>query len=602
MKYVCNPMNIEYKYQFFPREGGVFANREAADPSLVLFKGKCYLFPSMTDGFLTSEDLVDWTFHSFNNPMPIHDYAPDVCVSGDYLYFSASKKSQNCSFYRTTDPIHSTFEEIEGTFPFWDPHLFTDDDGRMYFYWGCSNAEPIYGLEVEPETMKLLTEKVSLISHHITDYGYERIGDDHIEQTDEEIEARIQAFLATMSMMSEDQKTSLSRPSGISEEGKARLYHAFGNAPYVEGPWMTKHNGKYYLQYAVTGAEYNVYSDGVYIGDSPLGPFTLAKNNPYSYKPGGFINGAGHGSTIKAESGQYWHTSTMRISKNHNFERRLGIWQAGFDAEGDLFCDQRYGDWPIRMDQKPWDKPNWMLLSYGKNVEVSSGTGKQNVTDENVRTWWKAETNQAGEWLVLDLEESYDVHGIQVNFADDQLAVTPPVGATFQGETTMERYIDPVHQKTRWVLEGSLDGGTYFTIEDKSQADTDLSHDFIVREKGIEVRYLKLTIMALPYNQNPCVSGLRVFGKAHGELPAMTLDVKTELKGDLDMLVSWQADDAVGHNILWGYAPSKLYHSYMVFGKNEQNIGAIIKGTPIYVRVDTFNEVGITEGHVIKVR
>ena len=49
------------------------------------------------------------------------------------------------------------------------------------------------------------------------------------------------------------------------------------------------------------------------------------------------------------------------------------------------------------------------------------------------------------------------------------------------------------------------------------------------------------------------------------------------------------------------FAPDKLYHSYIVFGKNEIKIGALIKGEPVYVRVDTFNEVGITEGEVIEV-
>lgn len=54
----------------------------------------------------------------------------------------------------------------------------------------------------------------------------------------------------------------------------------------------------------------------------------------------------------------------------------------------------------------------------------------------------------------------------------------------------------------------------------------------------------------------------------------------------------------VGYNVLWGFAPDKLYHSYMVFGSNEVTIGALIKGEPLYVRVDSFNETGITEGDV----
>lgn len=128
---------------------------------------------------------------------------------------------------------------------------------------------------------------------------------------------------------------------------------------------MTKYQGNYYLQYACPGAELNVYADGVYVGKYPLGPFHLAENNPFSYKPGGFLPGAGHGSTMEDITGHFWHTATMRISKNHVFERRVGIWPAGFDEEGNLFCNQRYGDWPqdvekFRMD--PWAEPEWIFV------------------------------------------------------------------------------------------------------------------------------------------------------------------------------------------------------------------------------------------------
>ena len=44
----------------------------------------------------------------------------------------------------------------------------------------------------------------------------------------------------------------------------------------------------------------------------------------------------------------------------------------------------------------------------------------------------------------------------------------------------------------------------------------------------------------------------------------------------------------------------KLYHSHMVFG-NEQRIGALVKGKEYYVRVDAFNENGITEGKSVKI-
>ena len=181
---------------------------------------------------------------------------------------------------------------------------------------------------------------------------------------------------------------------------------------------MTKHDGTYYLQYAGPGTEYNVYGDGVYESDSPLGPFRLAKNNPYSYKPGGFLRGAGHGSTMEDRYGNWWHTATMQISKNHDMERRVGIWRAGFDKDGVLFCNQQFGDWPMAVEQAkedPWAKPEWYLLSYQKAMSASSseeGREPSFAADENIQTWWRAAGNQPGEWISMDLGEVKDVRAV----------------------------------------------------------------------------------------------------------------------------------------------------------------------------------------------
>lgn len=597
MNYICNPINMEYKYQFIKQGEKVTVSREAADPSMILFKGKYYLFPSMTAGFLASDNLIDWEYHPLKN-LPIYDYAPDVRVIGEYIYFSASSNSKSCSFFRTSDPINGEFEEIEGTFPFWDPNLFVDDDGRIYFYWGCSNVTPIYGVELNPEDMKPKSEPMALISGNQSVNGYERNGEHHIApRTPEQIEEMAQKYASSLQVDSEEQK----------EELKNRVRQALGNDPYIEGAWMDKHNGTYYLQYSSPGTEYNVYSDGVYISDNPLGPFTLAKNNPYSYKPGGFIPGAGHGSTMEDRYRNLWHTSTMRISVNHNFERRIGLWPAGFDIDGELFCNQRYGDWPMKIEQavmNPWGNPDWMLLSYGKPAIASSfeeGKEASKATDENIQTWWKAASNRTGEWLEVDLKIVSDVHAIQVNFADDQLELSLPEEAKLVGEEMNSRYIDERKYYTRWLLEGSVDGKEYFTIEDKSNAETDLSHDLIVRENGVKARYIRCTVKELPYGKPACISGLRVFGFGEGELPKKATGIQTELESELDLSVSWEKDDAVGYNVLWGFAPDKLYHSYMVLGSNEVKVGALIKGQPLYVRVDTFNETGITEGEVYTV-
>lgn len=177
-QYFCNPINFSYRYQFNQATGGFTLNREAADPSLILFRGKYYLFPSMTKGFLVSEDLVNWKQCPLEG-VPVYDYAPDVRAVGDWMYFCASRRGSVCDFYRTRDPESGIFERIPGSFDFWDPNLFLDDDGRLYFYWGCSNMTPIWGVELDPVTMKRLGEPVALIQIHKKEYGWERTGENH---------------------------------------------------------------------------------------------------------------------------------------------------------------------------------------------------------------------------------------------------------------------------------------------------------------------------------------------------------------------------------------------------------------------------------------
>ena len=108
--------------------------------------------------------------------------------------------------------------------------------------------------------------------------------------------------------------------------------------------------------------------------------------------------------------------------------------------------------------------------------------------------------------------------------------------------------------------------------------------------------------MAVPYGQNPCVSGLRVFGLGDGEKPAVPR-FTAERTGDLDMNVTLEDQpDTLGYNILFGESPEKLYHSYMVFKPGTQRVGALIKSRKYFIRVDAFNENGITEGQCVPLK
>ena len=300
----------------------------------------------------------------------------------------------------------------------------------------------------------------------------------------------------------------------------------------------------------------------------------------------------------------------MRISINHVFERRVGLWPAGFDESGNLFCNQRYGDWLVNVDRlrkDPWCDPEWFLQSYKKPVSSSPyapGKGPENAVDENARTWWRAASGEPGAWLTVDLGEAMTVYAVQINFADDPDAEIPCPGE-LAGGPDMERYIDREIRPTRWLLETSVDESGWEVLEDKREAVTDLSHDLVITEAGVSARYVRLTIDAVPYGVYgvaPCVSGLRVFGKGNGSRPKQA-EASIVRSGPLDFVVSTGDDpDAAGYNVLWENSPEELYHSWMVMGTriDRKRIGALVKGRDYYVRVDVFNENGIAEGKVEK--
>lgn len=593
----CNPLDLEYRYQHM-KEQKQLAHREGADPTLVYFKGRYYLFVSMSAGFWHSEDLLNWQFHA-DPDLLIYDYAPDVRQVGDYLYFCASRRNKNCPILRTKAPLTQPFEEIAAPFPFWDPNLFQDDDGRVYLYWGCTNTDPIYGVEMDPETMQPIGARQELIFGRETEMGFERPGNNGL--VDREHSVVYQHLKPLFNPVTQKIEFPAGMPGlgGYSAEAMTQIFLAIGK-PYIEGAFMTKHNGRYYLQYACPGTQYNTYADGVYVGDSPLGPFSIQASNPFSSKPGGFIPAAGHGSTIKDQYGNFWHASTMRISVNHDFERRVGLFPAGIDADGILYCNQNFADYPFELPKGKFDaaalQPKWMLLNYKKPVTASStaaGSGPELAVNEDIRTWWSAAYAAPGQWLAVDLGKESDIRAIQVNLADEALTVDFP--AESYGDDRGTRHIELEQQISRYAIEISRDGEAWSTLETVARECVNGYYEY---PQGITARYVRVTGGELPYGQVLRISGLRVFGNGGGEQPAPARATAHRL-GDLDAKVQWQPiPGAQGCNVRYGIAPDKLYQSWLVYDANEVTLSTLIKGQKYYICVDSFNENGITLGTV----
>ena len=75
--------------------------------------------------------------------------------------------------------------------------------------------------------------------------------------------------------------------------------------------------------------------------------------------------------------------------------------ESGFDADGELFCNQNYGDWPIAVEDgttDPWSEPEWVLLNYGKPARASSfadGKEPEKAFDEDAQTGGERRENRA---------------------------------------------------------------------------------------------------------------------------------------------------------------------------------------------------------------
>lgn len=546
----CNPINIDYGYTPIPNFSEWGRHRATADPVIVNYKNDYYLFSTNQWGYWWSPDMSNWTFQSrkFLRPWNGNVYdelcAPAVGVVGDTMLVFGSTYTDNFTLWMSTNPKNNEWKPLVDSFEIggWDPDFFTDSDGRFYMYNGSSNRYPLYGIELDRATMKPKGTRKELLYLEDWRYGWHRFGE-YIDNT----------FLD----------------------------------PFLEGAHMTKHNGKYYFQFAAPGTEFSGYADGVAVGGTPLGPF-VKQSDPLSYKPGGFARGAGHGSTFQDKHGQYWHVSTIVLGVKNNFERRLGIWPTYFDQDDIMYTNTAFGDYPHYLpDTDQAGKfTGWMLLNYKKPVTVSSTLGgftPNNAVDESMKTYWSASSGKKGEWISSDLGEVSTVHAIQVNYADQD------VDSIFLGK--MEGIY---HQ---YKLSASLDGKKWKTIVDKSNNKTDVPHDYVELPAPVQARYIKLENVHMPSGKF-AISGLRVFGKGNGAIPdpvKQFIVMRTE-KDKRSAWIKWSpVSGAYAYNIYTGLAPDKLYNCIMVHDANEYYYKAMDSQKEYYFTIEAMNENGVSE-------
>lgn len=568
-KIICNPLNLEYHFQLQKPDGKWTLSREGADPTVILWRDLYLLFVSMSGGFWYSDDLINWKFRE-TPELPIYDYAPDVHEVDGKVIWSGSNFSKTMLYY-SEDPVNEPFKPLPHTAgKWWDPAIFQDDDGRVYFYHG-SSTEPITGVELDRNTWKPLGKFIPLAGSDSKNRGWERVGHNNLPD-------------------------SVQKPKTL----KDKWFSLFAKeGAYVEGAFMTKHGGKYYLQYAAPGTQFNVYSDGVYVSESPLGPFTYQTHNPFSSVPGGFITAAGHGSTFRDKKGNWWHASTMLIGVNDKFERRVGFFPCSFDKDGVMHCDQALADYPVELSSG--QKTGWMLLNGSMSASSAQpGYEAEKANDENIQTWWAAEDTDAAQWLQMDLGEAKMVYAVQVNFAEHQVPLPQNPNDLVRKTLLGARKIYTQIQHTGYLLEGSADGSIWEVLRCRSSGD--FTHDLVCLETPRHLRYLRLRNMKLAFNAVPAVSGLRVFGFGNGRKPEQVSSIRFRQEGALNIQIQWDpAKGATRYNVRYGIDPNKLYNSWQI-AENMLDLSFINKGEVYFAAVDAINENGITPGNIVRLQ
>jgi hypothetical protein len=572
----ANPVDVDYRYNFEQINNGV-SYRTGADPAVVNHRGTYYLFMTLADGYWRSTDLINWQFVTPSRWPMQSIVAPAAWSDGERIILEPSMMEPGAILSSTApdtgkldfwvrkmpdnpgtvnkDPELMKPGEIP-TGP-WDPGLFKDDDGRWYLYWGSSNVYPMFGQRIAFADGKMTyeTHAEPMLRLHPDLHGWERFGQDHC---------------------------------ACWQPGKP-------SPSYMEGAWMTKHGGRYYLQYGAPGTEFNVYGNGVYVGDKPLGPFTYAPYNPVAYRPGGFAEGAGHGSTFQDNAGNWWNTGTSWIGYNWGMERRIVLHPAKFYPDGQMAVSTRFGDFPHYAPQTRFDDPDklftgWMVLSYRKPVVASStkaGWGTAAVTDEDPRTFWVAAENKPGVTLTLDLGAPQTVRALQVNFADYQSG----------------RFADAADIYTDFVMQASNDGRTWQDVARTEAPRRDRPNAYFELRQPVRARFIRY-VHGHVGAANLAISDIRVFGNADGPLPARPGGLVAQRHADeRDATIRWtRVPGAVGYNIRFGIRPDRLTLTHQLWADElgaepslSKELRSLNKGVPYWVAVEAFNESGVSK-------
>ena len=414
-----------------PGSGNPILPGYCADPSLVTYQGKNYIYATLdpwggqTLGCWESADFKNWTYRELNWPTkkactsPTSGspmvWAPSVVRVPDGRFLMAVSVGGEVWLGIAEHPL-GPWKNILGDQVFIpyrykagyhmiDAELFVDDDKSVYVYWG---------------------------SGHGWKNGKCFVG-----------------------RLSADLKSFADEPRDVTP------------ANYFEGPFMVKRHGKYFLTYSNGITVKDTYRVHYAVGDNPYGPFTEPDNSPIlvTDKANGVIS-PGHHAVFSRGGRDYILYHRHSIPFNPKFiARQTCVDELSVTADGRIAKVVPTHTGPDFIQ----GRAESASLARGAVVTASSradeNTAPAFVVDDNYATRWAAAPDAAGAWLQLDLGSLK---------AFSRILIRP--------EYAWKSY--------RFRIETSADGETWKTLADHTAEPVKGSP--IVIEVRADARYLRL--------------------------------------------------------------------------------------------------------------
>lgn len=226
---------------------------------------------------------------------------------------------------------------------------------------------------------------------------------------------------------------SVSVDGGLSEEGKPEIRskgaaYNFSEGSVNEGPFMVKHEGKYYMTYSGNGYTSPAYSVHQAIADEPLGNFVKPQptdGNPVLLSNNAYVAGTGHHSVVKAGDDYMIVYARMGNPSNYGmgWVRMTGIDKLLF-TENEAGQTVMTSNGPSYTPQPmPESISGYRNLAETAIVAVSDGEGAEYLTDGMIPYYMFNEdrvyTGKTGTKITLTWDKPVSLDAIMVYNTED---------------------------------------------------------------------------------------------------------------------------------------------------------------------------------------